>query len=101
MVEVVGIEPTCTSATDLQSAVPPLEHHLRNEFVSSSTLTIGTIRVFESRAPDYQGYVVIVDTWIPTISLLSSSSFRGLIFSTSTLTKLGSALEDRTLLASD
>jgi hypothetical protein len=32
---------------------------------------------------------------------LSSSSFRGLIFSTSTLTKLGSALEDRTLLASD
>ena len=29
MVEVVGIEPTCTSATDLQSAVPPLEHHPR------------------------------------------------------------------------
>jgi hypothetical protein len=37
LVEVVGIEPTCTSARDLQSPVPPLEHHLRNEFVSSST----------------------------------------------------------------
>jgi hypothetical protein len=62
LVEVVGIEPTCTSATDLQSAVPPLEHYLRNEFVSSSTLTIGTIRGFESRAPAYRGYVVIVVT---------------------------------------
>jgi len=29
LVEVVGIEPTCTSARDLQSPVPPLEHHLR------------------------------------------------------------------------
>ena len=31
-------------------------------------LTIGTIRAFESRAPGYQGYVVIVDTWIPALS---------------------------------
>lgn len=28
LVEVVGIEPTCPKATNLQSAVPPLEHHL-------------------------------------------------------------------------
>jgi hypothetical protein len=59
-------------------------------------LTIGTIRAFESRAPGYQGYVVIVDTWTPTGSLSSSSSFRGLTFSTSTLAKLGGLNENRT-----
>ena len=33
--EVVGIEPTRTSARDLQSPVPPLEHHLQKLLLNS------------------------------------------------------------------